>query len=292
MVTSYFGIRKVFAGLKNRQRGGNSVCGTKVDRIAVCQAFLDARGGGNYLEIGVSRGGSFMPVRAKAKWGVDPGYLITRNQYLKLRLRALLAGREVRLFKLTSDDFFQRRRGWLGCRGIDVALLDGLHTYQQTLRDVLNTLAFLKPGGAIVIHDCNPATALAATPALSYDDMMKRIPGFQGDWNGDVWKVIVHLRALRSDLEAVVLDCDYGVGVVRRQPAQERLRRSQEQIDALQYADLALNRQEFLGLTAPGDVWEIVAATRRLQGSQSDPTASARGLSEPPSACKNPVRPS
>jgi len=35
-------------------------------------------------------------------------------------------------------------------------------------------------------------------------------------WNGDVWKAVVALRALRGlDIEMIVGDFDYGVGVIR-----------------------------------------------------------------------------
>jgi hypothetical protein len=228
----------------------------EIDRIAVCQAFL--RGRGHYLEIGVCRGDSFLPIRARAKWGVDPAPLMTEEECRKRRRRALLRLRDEVLFRMTSDEFFRRESRWLRRRGIDVALIDGLHTYSQTLRDVLNTLAYLKPGGVIVLHDCNPATELAATPAESYEDMQARFPGFDGDWNGDVWKVILHLRALRPDLEAVVLDCDYGVGVVRRRPAGEGLRLSAEEIEAMQYADLARDREGLLGLKPAAYLMEML----------------------------------
>jgi len=218
----------------------------EIDRIAVCQAFLGARG--NYLEIGVSRGESFLPIRAKAKWGVDPAPLVTLEERRKPRWRALLRLPDEFLFRMTSDEFFRSQGLWLRWRGVDVALIDGLHTYEQALRDVLNTLKYLKPGGAIVLHDCNPATRLAATPARSYEDMQARFPGFCGDWNGDVWKVIVFLRALRADLDVVVLDCDYGVGIVRRRPARETVKLSASAIEAMQYGDLERNRKELLGL--------------------------------------------
>jgi hypothetical protein len=231
-----------------------------IDRIAICQAFLGA--GGNYLEIGVSRGDSFLPIRARAKWGVDPAPLLTPEQCRSRRRRAWLALRDERLFRMTSDDFFHLRSSWLRRRGVDVAFLDGLHTYQQTLTDVLNTVACLKPGGVIVLHDCNPATELAATPAESYEDMQARWPGFCGDWNGDVWKVIVHLRSLRADLDALVLDCDQGVGIVRRQPAQVSLELSASQIAALHYADLERDRARLLGLHPAEYLWEMLRGQR------------------------------
>jgi hypothetical protein len=228
----------------------------EIDRTAVCQAFL--RPGGNYLEIGVSRGGSFLPIRARAKWGVDPAPLMTLAECRNPCWRALLRLRDECLFRMTSDAFFRSQGWWLRWRGVDVALIDGLHTYEQALRDVLNTLEYLKPGGAIVLHDCNPATVLAATPAESYEDMQARFPGFCGDWNGDVWKVILHLRALRPDLDALVLDCDYGVGIVRRRPAGEILRFSARQIEAMGYADLERDRERLLGLKPADYLYEML----------------------------------
>ncbi len=239
----------------------------QIDRIVVCQAFLDARGRGNYLEIGVSRGTSFMAIKASAKWGVDPMYALPLRQRVKYRLGTALGWKEARLFRMTSDDFFRRQGGLLARRGVDVALVDGLHTYEQTLRDVLHTLEHLKPGGVIVLHDCNPLTEAAAYPGESYDAAVEeRLGGENGIWNGDVWKVIVHLRALRADLATVVLDCDHGVGVVQKKPGGEKLTLSVEEIRAMTYADLDGSRQELLGLRTPAYLEEMVAGVAARRG--------------------------
>jgi hypothetical protein len=236
---------------------------TNINRIVVCQAALEVAEQGNYLEIGVSHGGSFIPIRTRAKWGVDPAYVLSRRWQLKRRLATVVGREDVRLYRMTSEDFFRKQRRFLARRGVDVALLDGLHSYDQTLRDVFHTLDHLKPGGLIVLHDCNPLTAAAATPAESYDTYVKEhAGGWDGDWNGDVWKVIVHLRSLRNDLEALVLDCDHGVGLVRRAPNLKPLGLSAEQISQMTYADLERNRQELLGLKPADYLWEVLDALR------------------------------
>jgi predicted O-methyltransferase YrrM len=38
----------------------------------------------------------------------------------------------------------------------DVIVLDGLHTFEQTLRDLLNSEAYLKPNGVVIIDDVMP----------------------------------------------------------------------------------------------------------------------------------------
>jgi hypothetical protein len=234
-----------------------------IDRIVICQAALDAAGGGHYLEIGVAQGGSFMPIRARVKWGVDPAYVLSRRQLWKYRLATAVGLMEVRLFRMTSDDFFRTQGRLLARRGVDVALLDGLHSYAQTLQDVFHTLDHLKPGGLIVLHDCSPLTEEAATPAESYEAFVKEHRGgWLGNWNGDVWKVIVHLRSLRDDLETVVLDCDHGVGIVRLGSNRKPLGLSSEQIGQMQYSDLERDRQELLGLKPADYLWEVLDASR------------------------------
>jgi hypothetical protein len=37
-----------------------------------------------------------------------------------------------------------------------------------------------------------------------------------GEWTGDVWKAIAHLRIERIDLDIKVVDTDYGCGIIRR----------------------------------------------------------------------------
>ena len=166
-----------------------------VDRIILAQNILELISGENYLEIGVSKAAALFRFRPRGKWGVDPAYYLTWKRRLKYRVWSLLGLKEERLFRMTSDDFFARNQKMLSFYGVDVCLVDGLHTYEQALRDVLNTLKYLKPNGVILLHDCNPITELMARPVNRIEDLLD-VPGWDGSWSGDVWKAIVHLRAL------------------------------------------------------------------------------------------------
>ena len=46
----------------------------------------------------------------------------------------------------------------------DVIYLDGLHVFEQTLRDLMNALHHLQPHGVIVVDDTRPPTYLASLP--------------------------------------------------------------------------------------------------------------------------------
>jgi hypothetical protein len=141
----------------------------------------------------------------------------------------------------------------------DVVFIDGLHTHQQVLKDIDNALAVLTEGGVILVHDCNPPDAVAAYPAESAQHVASlNIPGWNGDWCGDVWKAVVLLRSSRHDLRVFVLNTDYGIGVIRRATPEDTLDVMGMDISAMTYKDLAGNRERFLSLRKPESLEELL----------------------------------
>jgi hypothetical protein len=235
-----------------------------MDRIMLAQTIMDMISGETYLEIGVNTGGSFIPIKAHRKWGVDPAYHLTRRRRMKYWVWSLLGKKEERLFRVTSDEFFIKNHKMLRLHGVDVCLVDGLHTYDQALRDVLNTLRYLKPNGVILLHDCNPRAELMARPASRIEDLMgQEVSDWDGSWSGDVWKAIVHLRALQNDLEVFVLDCDTGIGVVKRGIPEIILPYTAAEIRGMDYAALCRSRQELLGLQSSEYVTDFLRSHLR-----------------------------
>jgi hypothetical protein len=223
-----------------------------VNRIDVIRSVVTAIGAGRYLEIGVKDGECFHAIEVPTRVAVDPRFAF--RPPLAARARTILRATTGSLyFPMTSDAFFERHARRL--TPFDVVFVDGLHTYDQSYRDIVNALDVLREDGVVVVHDCNPASAAAAAPSL---ELAGRTDGWAGDWNGDVYKAIVRLRT-RDDLSVAVLDCDHGVGIVLRGDPTSQLRLSQAEIDALEYEDLAADRDRLLGLTSP-------AALRRLVG--------------------------
>jgi hypothetical protein len=228
----------------------------QVDRILLAQASLDALGRGTYLEIGVNTGTSFIPIRTKRKLGVDPTYILSRRRLFGFAVISFLKIRVERMFCMTSDDFFRTNEALLNRYGIDVCLVDGLHTYEQALRDVYNVLRYLQPKGVILVHDCNPTTELMARPATAIKDLIDEgIQGWDGAWSGDVWKALVHLRALRNDVSAFVLDCDTGIGVVTKGLRRDSVSCTEADIRAMGYTALCGDRKALLGLR-PSEYFE------------------------------------
>lgn len=228
--------------------------GSPVNRIKAVRKALDGRANSVYLEIGVKRGWAFRRVAAGEKFAVDPALKLSGRS----RRQAAAKGSS-HYFAMTSDDFFENEAEAALGRGVDVALIDGLHTYEQALRDVENTLRYLRDDGVIFLHDCNPALEIMGRPAPSYAEYLAQQSGpvRWGIWNGDVWKAIVHLRT-RSDLRVAVLKCDFGVGVVRRGSPEARLPYSPDQVAAMTYADLAADRKGLLDLKPAAYLGELL----------------------------------
>lgn len=202
-------------------------------RVAIVAAQLAARRRPRYLEIGVHTGVLFLHVRASAKVAVDPEPRIPELKRL-LHPNTVLRGRVIRA---TSDQFFTALpRG----KHFDVVFIDGHHSFDQSSRDIANSLSNLRPGGVVLVHDCNPPTEAAASPDPA--------GAGEGPWCGDVWKAIAHLRATRSDLRVRVLDTDCGVGVIDRGES-ETIELDAAQLATMTYADLDADRERLLGLT-------------------------------------------
>jgi len=220
-----------------------------MNRQIIAQSLIDKFNFKTYLEIGVQRGKNFFGVNAERRIAVDPNFKIG----IQRRLKNLSSFFNDHLFELTSDAFFDSRaRDLLRKQPIDVALIDGLHTYEQVMKDFENCLKYLSPHGFILFHDCNPLSMEAAEYAHSPEEVMAKFPGKTAEWNGDVWKAIAHIRAGYADIEMFVVDCDYGVGVARRKTgAGKKLDIPVDEIGKLTYADLESNRAQLLGLLPP-----------------------------------------
>lgn len=188
-------------------------------RFDIIQALFKGSAFKTYLEIGCYRGKTFFPVVAKYKIAVDPYFHLLFKKDALLWCFKSIGNIRNRYFELESDVFFEKKTSFLkNVYPIDVALIDGLHTFETSLNDVLNTLSYLNTKGVIIMHDCLPPNKAAALPTKHFptkEEQMK-VEGWTGAWCGDVWKTIVYLIQQHSDLlDVCVIDTDNGLGIVR-----------------------------------------------------------------------------
>ncbi len=216
-------------------------------RDKIIQEVIDTLKAKTYLEIGVQRGKNFFSIKAPFKVAVDPHFMFGMMR----RLRNLRQVFKHAFVEKTSNDFFEHDAARLLPNGLDVSFIDGLHTYEQSLLDFENSLKHLNAHGVILFHDCNPLSEGSGLHADSPQDARDKFSANILEWNGDVWKTIVHIRSKYADLNAFVLDCDHGVGIVYRSVPEKRLNFSPEQIRNMSYAYFDGNRAELLNLKAP-----------------------------------------
>jgi hypothetical protein len=213
------------------------------ERKQLIRDILNKKKNATYLEIGVFSGSVFFPVKAKRKIAVDPEFRFGKFKRLK-KIVKNLHNINASYYEMSSDDFFKQQAARLfKKRPIDVCFVDGMHEYDYALRDVENTLNYLQQDGVIIMHDCNP---VAADAAVSFEEWKSR--SFKGNWNGDVWKTILHLRSLRNDITVFVVDADHGLGIVCKRPPENTLPFTQPEIHKFTYNNLDKNRQQWLNL--------------------------------------------
>lgn len=140
----------------------------------------------HYLEIGCQTNVNFKAINSLNKISVDPDPEASAK------------------FCVTSDAFFNDLAGPLGysTNKFDLVFIDGLHTAEQVERDFINAVKYLKLGGFIVLHDCNPEKEEYA-----------RVPRETKVWNGDVFQFAT--RLFNNNFHTV--DIDHGCGVYRHE---------------------------------------------------------------------------
>jgi SAM-dependent methyltransferase len=208
-----------------------------VNRTTVVQRLIWKLRARTYLEIGVNRGTNFFQIEVPLKFAVDPDFRIpggTRD------------GDGIRFFETTSDAFFGTPPPELERLGLDVVLVDGLHTCEQAFRNICDSLRHLNQAGVIVAHDCLPASEAEACHSF---EQARRAPGFAGVWTGDVFRAIVRLRR-RADLFVCVLDADHGVGIVTRGTPESVVSLDESALEGLTFAELRAAPEALLNLKA------------------------------------------
>ena len=162
----------------------------------------------DYLEIGCDQDQLFSKIDIQNKVGVDP-----------------VSGGNLRK---TSDEFFKANN-----KKFDLVFIDGLHTYEQVKKDIINSLDCLKENGVVLVHDCMP------------DCMSKQaVPRYRMTWNGDVWKAIVDLRH-NVDLNIYTCEIDQGIGIIKKEKNTSILK-IDKKIKDLKFKDYYENFNKYL----------------------------------------------
>jgi len=142
-----------------------------------------------YLEIGVNKGRTFFKVEMPEKTAVDPKFLFDASAHSE---------KGSSYCAVTSDTFFANLTVK---QKYDIIFLDGLHTFEQTYRDLCNSLLHAHDKTIFLIDDTRPSDVYSAYPqqrkALAY---RQKAGGQTNQWHGDVYKVVFALHDFHPGL--------------------------------------------------------------------------------------------
>jgi Methyltransferase domain len=206
-------------------------------RAAVIQGILSLFEAPSYLEVGVSRGATFHRVRAARKVAVDPSF----------RFDVEAARRdhpEATYHEVPSDRYF----GALIDPGerFDVIFIDGMHTFEQTLRDLLNALLFWRRDGVIVIDDVHPSSYAASVADLDEREAVQQATGdTNAAWMGDVFRLVYFIDTMCQQFSYATTTDNHGQLVMWQERRAEVTERSVEGIGRLTYGQAMVARAAF-----------------------------------------------
>jgi hypothetical protein len=137
----------------------------------------------SYLEIGVNEGDTFRLIEIPERTGVDPTLRFDPDT---------LRNQSTQLFSVTSDAYFASLP--IGAK-FDVIFIDGLHTFEQVVRDFSNAILHSHDRTVIILDDTRPSDVYSSLPDPRETSKFREMFRSESkDWHGDVFKAVFYLH--------------------------------------------------------------------------------------------------
>ena len=177
--------RSKFSGLGHSTE--LTVAASRINRLIEARGLASVR----YLEIGIENGNTFRNVEAFTKTGVDPFPLISLPYQLQ----------NLQILPKKSDAFFRDN-----ALMFDFVYLDGLHHYQQTYKDLINSFNRLSQNGLVLVDDIVPIDYPASLRSQIKCQEMKHREAIQNNyWMGDVYKIVYLLTKFHPEIHFMTI---------------------------------------------------------------------------------------
>ncbi|HEY7522030.1 MAG TPA: class I SAM-dependent methyltransferase [Candidatus Limnocylindrales bacterium] len=208
-----------------------------LSRRKVVQRLLSLYEAPRYLEIGVSEGATFNNVQAGRKVAVDPAFAFD--------VQAARASQpNAEFHEVTSDAYFGTIMG--EDDEFDVIFLDGLHVFEQTLRDFTNAIDRLSPTGVILIDDVVPESHFAAIGDVEVFRTMRRLGrATTASWMGDVYRLVFFIQTFFQQYTYRTIEDNHGQLVAWRERRATVPERRVEAVARTSYDDVVLQPADF-----------------------------------------------
>lgn len=208
-----------------------------ISRNRIVQGVLDLFEAPDYLEVGVNKGMTFNALQAATKVAVDPKFLFDYEGVAKT-----VPGTS--FYEITSDDYFGR----VATRdtSFDVIYLDGLHTAEQTIRDLINAISFLRADGVIIIDDVFPCSYVASLPDRRQTRLIRQATGdTAGAWMGDVYRLVFFVETFCQQFSYATVINNHGQLILWRDARETIVDRTLTQVGEKAYKDVLLEKDSF-----------------------------------------------
>ncbi len=232
---------------------------TEVNRLNSLAAINSAK---RYLEIGVCEGRTFFEVNVRSKVGVDPHFLFD------YRARS---DENTLFYDMTSDMFWST-----ACPAgltFDIIYIDGLHRFEQALRDFVSSQGCAHDNTIWLIDDTCPTDFLASLPdfhvARKCRNMLRSRETF---WMGDVYKLVFFIHDFLPQLSYATFS-GHGQTVVWKQrrsgfvPTWNRL----ERISGMWYLDFLKYRNSHFHFMNDSDIYRTLDSRFRDRENRDGP---------------------
>ena len=208
-------------------------------RSEVNQKVLNLFENPSYLEIGVDNGETFHAVKASRKVAVDPEFKFDVSNK-----RSEVVSHEREYHILTSDQYFSSVNKMN--ERFDVIFIDGLHTFDQTLKDLLNAFMCLKDNGIIIVDDVFPTSYAASLPSLELlHRYLASIGSSDSTWMGDVFRLVLFVENYLPLFSYATVKENHGQMIMWHQS---------RSVNKLQYKSVeSISRAEYIETVIQGD---------------------------------------
>lgn len=227
-----------------------------MQRFEVLQPLINLFKDPKYLEIGVEGGITFHLVKAAKKIAVDP---IFRFDVPEPRITDSVEYHEV-----TSDAYFGSLKR---SDKFDVIFVDGLHTNEQTLRDLLNAIEHLSEDGVVVIDDVLPSSYAASLDVQADAEFFRNTVNrerFDGDnWMGPVYRVVYFIATFMQSFRYATITENHGQTILWRsiRPSPDGEDRTLESIARLSFIEM-LHSMEVMNIMPYADILAEIRQSR------------------------------
>ena len=168
-------------------------------RTEIINELIKKNGYKSYLEIGLANpDDNYTKVECETKECVDPE---PYSEIIKGKVEYVVPDGML-TYEMTSDKMFETipaDKKW------DLIFIDGLHTQEQCMKDIQNSLHHLSENGIIMCHD--------NLPFAKYVQL--RVRRFDSPWTGDVWKTQYSLIKNNPGVDIKVVSTDFGCSLMR-----------------------------------------------------------------------------